>query len=412
MLPPPEGETGPESESDPRAGGRGLPGSPVGGLEAGWRVLTTPSSGTCVDPASPSPQKPHDPATVDKVLRVLDEDDTGTVEFKEFLVLVFEVAQACFTTLRDSPEAACGSRASGSGPTGAWRELGEGQRSGPGGVGGAGEGQGSRQASGEQGWADTETQGQAISSPHFSQGDRKSEPQRQERESQQAHTRGHEEPTRRVGENQSHQTRDQGSERQSQTRQQDRAHQTLETGTGDITQTQTGATQTVEQDRGHQTGSTVTQTQESAHGQTRGTETHGHNRSQTSQVVTGGHVHTQGGATQTMETPSHTGAVGQGQSPRQPGSGHGWTQVGDCEGEGTVQGGRAQTGAGAATGGPWERESSGMKQEWVDDPTRETVIPGLGQGSPQRPPAEGTQGARARGLTASELYSYLRSSEP
>ncbi|XP_054419044.1 cornulin [Pteronotus mesoamericanus] len=254
--------------------------------------------------------KPHDPATVDEVLRLLDEDHTGTVEFKEFLVLVFKVAQACFKTLSESPEGACGLS------PGASPELGEGERSVTE-VGSIGEGQRhegssggqSRQAARGQGGTGTQAQGQAISSSQVSHRDRQDESQRQDRESQQTQARGHVESTQSKGEDQSHHTRERVSERQLQTGEQNRAHQASETVTRTITQTQTGAPGTMEQDRIQPTGNTSTQPQEPTHGRTRGTETHSQDRSHTNHAVTGGHVQTQGGghvqtqggATETVE---------------------------------------------------------------------------------------------------------------
>ncbi|ELK36278.1 PREDICTED: cornulin [Myotis davidii] len=445
--------------------------------------------------------KPHDPATVDQVLRLLDEDHTGTVEFKEFLVLVFKVAQACFKTLSEGPEGACGPQQSGSFPRGASAELGEGQRSVTE-VGGGWEGQrheGSsggqgRQASRGQDGAGAHTQGPDISSSQVSHQEEQHASQRQKRESQQTQARGHVEPNQRVGEDQSHQTSEWVSERQSQTREQNRAHQTRGTVTGTVTQTQTGATQTMEwdrsqmsqvatrghdqiptgshtqtvqQDRSHQAGSTSTQPRESTHGQTRGTETHTQDRSQMSQVATGGHVQTQTGShtqqgrshqtgstsTQSQEsthgqtrgtvthsqdrsqmsqvakgghvqtqTGSHTqttqqdrtqtGARGQGQTQ---------TQSGSCEAEETVPGGQAQAGTSTPTGtqdgssthpgssgtGGQDEGEPLVKEEWVDDQTRDTVIGRQDQGSLHTAQPEGK-----RELTARGLYSYFTSNKP
>nr|XP_042109726.1 cornulin isoform X5 [Ovis aries] len=250
--------------------------------------------------------KPHDPATVDEVLRLLDEDDTGTVEFKEFLVLVFKVAQACFETLSEGPEGACGSQESGRVAPAATQEPGAGQR-GSTAVGRPGNRQGpagssdtqNEQASGGPGGPEPQTRGQDISSAQVSHQDRQSASQRQEGVSQSTQARGHVEQAQRTQEDKSPQTRERGTERQPQARDQDRAHQTSEAIPGTITQTQTSASQAVEQDRSQQSGSASTQPQES----TRGTEAHSQDGRQTSQVVTGGHIQ--------AETRSHTQTVEQ-----------------------------------------------------------------------------------------------------
>ncbi|XP_012870471.1 PREDICTED: cornulin [Dipodomys ordii] len=250
--------------------------------------------------------KPHDPATVDEVLRLLDEDHTGTVDFKEFLVLVFKVAQACFKTLSEGPGGACRSQAPGSYYSGSSKELQESQRIST--EVGRDERQqphqGSsheqiEQASRRQTRPDTQYQGRDRSQ------DRKAEFQRQERVSQQTQVTGHVEQSRRTGDDKRHQDREGRTERQSRF-----GEQTNETTATTAIQTQRGTSQTLEQDRRYHTGRTNIQTQESIYGQTRGNETHGQNRSQTSQAVAGGHSQSQAGP----QTQTHTQTIEQRQT--------------------------------------------------------------------------------------------------
>ncbi|XP_025839093.1 cornulin [Vulpes vulpes] len=392
--------------------------------------------------------KPQDPATVDEVLRLLDEDDTGSVEFKEFLVLVFKVAQACFKTLSESPTGACGSQESGSLPTGASQELGK-EQSRRAEVGQAREAQ--HCESSQYGQSTQVSRGQAGAEVQTWGQDRQSESQKQESESQQTEAGRRVQQTERLGEDKSHQIRQRRSETQSQTREQDRAQHTSEPVTGAGTRTQTDVTHTVtqtevtqimEQDRSHQIRSPSTQSQESTHGQTRGTGVQGQDKSQTSQMVTGGHIQTKAGpqtqrhaqATEQdrSQTARHVVDRDEGQTQRQSGSSHRWTQVSHYEaGEGKL-GEQAQAVAStltgrqdwssthprcSVTGGQGEREPIVITQEWVGDHTREMEIPRQDQGSlcTGIPTAQGQEAAQSEGkpgLTAKGLYSYFKSNKP
>ncbi|XP_014923029.3 cornulin [Acinonyx jubatus] len=333
--------------------------------------------------------KPHDPATVDEVLCLLDEDDTGTVEFKEFLVLVFKVAQACFKTLSESPEGACGSQESGICPAGDSQELGEGQNRRTE-VELTREGQHceesqhrqSTQASRGQVGARAQTHGQDIGQ------DRQSESQRQERESWQTQAGECTQQTQRVGEDKSHQTRERESERQSQAREQDRAHQTSETVTGTGTQTQTDTTQTMEEDRSSQIGSPGTQPQEST--QTRGTEVQGQDRSQTSQIVAGEHVQTPGGVTQTTEQDrsGHKGSPGT--QPQE--STHGQTRGTEVQGQDRSQTSQIVAGEHVQTPG-------GVTQTMEQDRSGQIGSPGT---QPQESTHGQTRGTEVQGQDRSQ----------
>ncbi|XP_004632531.2 cornulin [Octodon degus] len=342
--------------------------------------------------------KPHDPATVDEVLRLLDEDATGTIEFKEFLFLVFKVAQACFKTLSESVGGACKSQESGVHHAEFPKEPQEGHKGGTKvrqeGKGqhheGSSHGQ-SEQASQQQGRTVTWTQSQDISSAHRNTPDGQAKSQGQVQVSQQTRVKGHVEQTQKVGGQVSHQT-ERRWESQSQT-----SKRPGEGITGATSQTQMGATQTVSQDRNHQTGSSNIQTQGSSYSQARETDAHSQDRCQTGQVVKG-HMQSQAGShSQTLEqtksqTTSHVGDRGQGQTQTQTSSGQRWTQV--SEAGQSVLGGQVQSGESSGTGkqdqsstqpsvsgGQAERQPTEVREEWVDDHTRDVVIRSQDQGS-------------------------------
>ncbi|XP_041511266.1 cornulin-like [Microtus oregoni] len=480
---------------------------------------------------------PHDPSTVDEVLRLLDEDNTGAVEFKEFLVLVFKVARACFKTLSESPRGAFMSDRSESCYPGAGTELEQGQRGGTG-VGRDGAEQrcedssrGQRdQGSKEQVRVGTHTQNQDSYPAQVSSHNTEAESQRQEMiVNQQTQATRQVEQTPRT-EDMSW-TRERRSERQSQVSQ-----QTEETTVGTTTQTQEGAfhtqafnygqdrgtsshsqdriqedqdatqhyqtqaeshtqihTQTVEQGCRQQTRGGSIQTHGSIYDRNRQTEVHSQDRNQSGQadkdhhqaqsytqthtqmreqsrsqqegnshIQTHGSIHDQNRMTETCgQDSSHTGQVGTGhfqtqvgsysqtlehdgnQSERQirapekrriqiqPGMGQGWTPVSNCETEEPVLGGQVQTATSTVRGrqdwssshpgpkgGQGESAPTVIRDEWVNDHTREIVIQSQDPGSlhARASSAQGQDTAQIqgekKGITPKGLYSYLKTDQP
>ncbi|XP_031230542.1 cornulin isoform X2 [Mastomys coucha] len=480
--------------------------------------------------------KPHDPATVDEVLRLLDEDNTGTVEFKEFLVLMFKVARACFKTLNESPKGACVSDKSESCYPGSSKELEQGQR---GGTEVAKDGTtqhcedsscGQRdQASRGQDRVGTHTQNQDSYPTQISSHDRQDESQTWEMISQQTQVTGQVEQTPKT-EDKSW-TRQKRSERQPQISQ-----QTDEITTGSTTQTQAGTfyahgstcdqnretnshnqdrsqedqastqqyqtqaeshtqihTEMVEEGWGQQTGSGNIQTQGYIYNQSRETVIHGQDRNQASQSAKEHHqaqaesytqIHTQTmeqGRSQQEEysnIPTHESIYDQnrrteihGQESNQAeqvGTGHyqtharsytqtleddrsqsahqvvaqekeqtqtqsckgqSWTPVSNYETGEPVLGGQVQTETDTVkerqqwnsnqpslTGGQRERVPTVVKEEWVNDNTREIVIRSQDPGSLHSgaPSAQGqdTPQMEKKGITAKGLYSYLKTEQP
>ncbi|NP_001414358.1 cornulin isoform X1 [Rattus norvegicus] len=479
--------------------------------------------------------KPHDPATVDEVLHLLDEDNTGTVEFKEFLVLVFKVARACFKTLNESPKGACMSDKSESCHVGSSKELEQGQRGGAE-VAKDGAAQhcensscGQRdQASRGQDRVGTHTQHQDSYPTWVSSHDRQAESQTQEMISQQTQVTGPVEQTPKIEDKSC--IGQKRSERQPQISQ-----QTDEITTESTTQTQAGTfytqgstcdqnrgtnsltqdrsqtdqastqhyqtragshtqihNQTVEQGWGQQTGKNNIQIQGSIYDQSRETEIRGQDRNQASQTakehhqaqaesytrahtqtmeqgrsqqeengsiqthasicgqnrgtkiheqesnqveqVGTGHCQTQAGSdAQTLEhNGSHSArqvvAQEKGQMQTQSCMGQSWTPVSNYEtGEPVL--GQVQTEIDTVKERqPWnsnhpslagrqgERSPTVVREEWVNDHTREIVIRSQDPGSLHSgaPSAQGQDTAQMekKGITAKGLYSYLKTEQP
>ncbi|XP_036045729.1 cornulin [Onychomys torridus] len=464
---------------------------------------------------------PHDPSTVDEILSLLDEDNTGTVEFKEFLVLVFKVARACFKTLSEIPRGACRSDKSERCCPGSSKALEQGQTGGPG-VG--------RDAA-EQCCEDSSCrQRDQASKEQVSSHDREVESQRQEMVSQQTQVTGQVEQTPRPEDK--NWTRERRSERQSQISQQteatrpgattqtqadafqtqgstcgqnrgtnshsqDRSQagqaaiQHDQTQAGSHTQThtqmaeqgcrqQTGSgsiqtqesiydqnretethsqdrnqagqaakehhqaqaesytqthTQTMEQGRSQQAGNSSLQTHGSIYDQNRRTEIHGQDSSRAGQVGTG-HFQTQVGSySQTLEhdrsqSASQVRAPEKRQSQIQSGMGPGWTPVSNCETGELGLGSQVQTETSTVEerqdhssnhpspkGGQRESAPTVIRDEWVNDHTREIVIRSQNPGGlhSRVPSAQGQDTAQMeekKGITAKGLYSYLKTDQP
>lgn len=466
--------------------------------------------------SSSLPQKPHDPATVDEVLCLLDEDNTGTVEFKEFLVLVFKVARACFETLNESPRGVCMSNKSETHYPVSSKELEQGQK----GATGVSKDETEQCYEDRHGQRDQASRGQVRVGTHthsqdsyptqVSSHDRQTEPQRQEMVSQQM--TGQVEQTQRTEDKSC--TRERRSEQQSQiiqqtdaiiagtaTQTQEGTFHTQEStsdqnrGTNSHTQdrnqadqaskqhyqTQAGShtqihAQMVEQDWRQQTESGSIRTPRSIYEQNRKTETHGQDRNQERQAAkehwqtqdesyTKTHAQTvEQGRSQQAENSSiqiHGSICGQNRETEihrqdssqagQMGIGHyqtqegsytrslehdgsqstsqvgdqekGQTQIQSCEGQrwktvsnydtgGPVLGGQVQTETNTVkerqewrsnhpslTGGQEERVPTVVREEWVNDNTREIVIQSQDLGSlhSDAPSAQGQDTAQMKG---------------
>lgn len=481
--------------------------------------------------ATSLPQKPHDPATVDEVLRLLDEDNTGTVEFKEFLVLVFKVARACFKTLNEIPKGACLPDKSENCYPGSSKELEQGQR---GGAEVTKDGAAQYYEDSSCGQRDQASRGQDRVEIHTQNQNRyptqvSNHDMQAQEISQQTQVTGQMEQTPRI-EDKSW-TRQKRSERQPQISQ-----QTDEITTGSTTETQAGTfhiqgstcdqnrgtnshsqdrsqadqvstqhyqtqagshtqihtemvekaweqqtgsgsiqtqgsiydqsretvvrgqdrnqasqnakehhqaqaesytqthTQTMEQGRSQQAENSSIQTHGSIYRQNRGTKIHGQESNQAEQVGTG-HYQTQVGShTQTLEHDGRQSAhqvltQEKGQTQTQPCMGQSWTPVSNYETGKPVLGGQIQTETDTVkerqqwnnnhpspAGGQGERVPTVVREEWVNDHTREIVIRSQDPGSLHSgaPSAQGqdTPQIDKKGITAKGLYSYLKTEQP